>query len=106
MQCIEVKKNADNDNKNIIIIFERGFNSQYVLMETRPEGVRYLEVSSNVNEVIRVVLNSFFTKRFCTHQRHQKHQEHQKYQKHKDATKQKYKTLQTNSKGMVVKLHQ
>ena len=36
MQCIEVKKNADNDNKNIIIIFERGFNSQYVLMETRP----------------------------------------------------------------------
>ena len=36
MQCIEVKKNADNDNKNIIIIFERGFNSQYVLLETRP----------------------------------------------------------------------
>ena len=61
--------------------------------------------SSNVNEVIRAVLNSlyfyywfsFFTKRFYTHQKHQKH---------KDATKQKHKTLQANSKGMVVPLHQ
>ena len=43
--------------------------------------------SSNVNEIIRVVLNSsfFFTKRFYTHQKHQKHQ------KRKDATKQKHK---------------
>ena len=59
----------------------------------------YIVRSSNVNEVIRVVLNSlvFFTKRFCTHQKHQKH---------KDATKQKHKTLQVNSKGMVVPLHQ
>ena len=62
--------------------------------------------SSNVNEVIRAVLNSlyfyycfffFFTKRFHTHQKHQKH---------KDATKQKHKTLQANSKGMVVPPHQ
>ena len=36
-------------------------------------------------------------KRFCTYQKHQKH---------KDATKQKHKTLQANSKGMVVPLHQ
>ena len=46
--------------------------------------------SSNVNEVIRAVLNFFFffTKRFRTHQMHKKHQKHQKY---KDATKQKHK---------------
>ena len=44
--------------------------------------------SSNLNEVIKAVLNFFFfTKTFCTHQKHQKH---------KDATKQKYKTLQAN----------
>ena len=55
-------------------------------------------VSSNVNEVIRVVLNSlfFFTKRFCTHQKHWKHQKQQKHQKHKDATKQKHKTIPAN----------
>ena len=54
--------------------------------------------SSNVNEIIKAVLNSLFflTKRFCTHQ---------KYQKHQDATKQKHKTLQANSKGMVAPLH-
>ena len=49
-------------------------------------------VSSNINEVIRAVLNSFFfflQKRFCTHRKHQKHQ---KNQKHKNATKQKHKT--------------
>ena len=49
-----------------------------------------MNFSSNVNELIRSVLNSFFfflTKRFCTHQ---------KYQKHKDAIKQKHKTLQAN----------
>ena len=58
-------------------------------------------LSSNVNEVIRPVLNSlfFFTKRFCTHQKHKKHQKHQKYQKHKDATKQKLKSYKrTNIK--------
>ena len=51
--------------------------------------------SSNVNEIIRVVLNSlfFFTKRFYTHQKHQKHERHKR---HKDATKQKHKTLQAN----------
>ena len=37
--------------------------------------------SSNINQVIRAV---FFTKRFCTHQ------------KHKNATKQTHKTLQAN----------
>ena len=31
---------------------------------------------------------------------------HQKHQKHKDSTKWKNKTLQTNSKGMVVPLNQ
>ena len=47
--------------------------------------------NSNVNEVIRAVLNFlffFFTKRFHTHQMHKKDQKHQKY---KDATKQKHK---------------
>ena len=58
--------------------------------------------SSNVNEVIRAVLKSFyfFYEKFCTHQKHQKHQ------KHKDATKKKHKTLQANSKGMVVPPYQ
>ena len=48
--------------------------------------------SSNVNEVIRAVLNSliFFMKRFRPHKKHQKHQ------KYKDATEQKHKTLQAN----------
>ena len=66
----------------------------------------YIVRSSNVNEVIRVVLNSlffFFTKGFCMHQKYQKHQKHQN---HKDTTKQKHKTLQSNSKGMVVLSHQ
>ena len=49
--------------------------------------VRYS--SNNINEIIRAALNplSFSTKRFRTHQ---------KQQKHKNATKQKYKTLQAN----------
>ena len=54
-------------------------------------------VISNINEVIRSVLNSllFFTKRFCSHKKHQKH---------KDATKEKHKTLQVNkSKKMRLK---
>ena len=75
--------------------------------------------SSYVNEVIRAALYFyycfFFTKRLCTHQKHQKHKDvtkqkqnttHQKHQKHNDATKQKNKTLQANSKGMVVTLQQ
>ena len=61
-----------------------------------------LLVSSNINEVIRAVLNSlyFFTKGFRTHRKHQKHHQkhkkHQEHKKHKNATKQKYKTLQAN----------
>ena len=75
--------------------------------------------SSYVNEVIRAALFFyycfFFTKRLCTHQKHQKHKDttkqkhyttHQKHQKHNDAIKQKHKTLQANSKGMVVPIHQ
>ena len=50
-----------------------------------------MNFSSNLNAVIRAILNPlfhfFFTKRFCTHQKHQKH---------KDATKQRHKTLQAN----------
>ena len=44
-----------------------------------------MNFSSNVNEVIRAVLNSlfFFTKIFRTHQKHKKHQKHQKHKKHK-----------------------
>ena len=44
--------------------------------------------SSNINEVIRTILNffySFFMKRFYTHKKHKMHK------KHKDATKQKHK---------------
>ena len=51
-----------------------------------------INFSSNVNEVIKVVLNSlsFFTKKFHAH----KHKEapKQKQQKHKYAIKQKHKT--------------
>ena len=53
--------------------------------------------SSNVNEVIRAVLNSlffyycfFFAKRLCTHQNHQKY---------KDATKQKHNTTHQSTKS-------
>ena len=44
-------------------------------------------MSSNVNEIIRAVLNSFFYKKIL---------HAAKAQKHKDATKQKHKTLQAN----------
>ena len=56
------------------------FNTSY----KKAESFYEIETSSNVNEVIRVVLNSFifFTNWFCTHKKHQKH---------KDATKQKHK---------------
>ena len=56
------------------------FNTSY----KKAESFYEIETSSNVNEVIRAVLNSFifFTNWFCTHK---------KNQKHKDATKQKHK---------------
>ena len=48
---------------------------------------------SNVNEIIRPVLNSiFFTKRLCTHQKHKQHQKHQKYQKCKSTKTQPSKS--------------
>ena len=55
------------------------------------EQITQLKTSGNVNEVIRTVLNSllllfFFTKRFCTYQKHQKHKDSTK-QKHKNANK-------------------
>ena len=48
-----------------------------------------MNFSSNINEVIKVVLNPllFFTKRFRTHKKHKKHK------KHKDATKQNHKNV-------------
>ena len=50
-------------------------------------------LSSNVNEIIRPVLNSiFFTKRLCTHQKHKQHQKHQKYQKCKSTKTQPSKS--------------
>ena len=80
--------------------------------------------SSNINEVIRAVLNSFFffTKRFCTHQnspkstkstkstkKHQKHQKPRKApkttkntkstKKHKNSTKQKHKNANKQTKN-------
>ena len=45
-----------------------------------------ITISSNVNEVIRAVLNSlyfFFAKRFSRHQKYQKHQKHQKHKSKK-----------------------
>ena len=59
-------------------------------------------ISSNINEVIRAVLNPlfiFFTKRFRTHQKHQKHKNATK-QKHNNANKQtKIKTVLKGKKG-------
>ena len=48
---------------------------------------KHVNVSSNINEVIRAVLNSLFlfTKRFCRHKEHQKAQKAQK--KHQKAQK-------------------
>ena len=57
-----------------------------------------LVISSNINEVIRTVLNFLFfflTKRFRTHQKVPKStkstKKHQKHKKHKNVTKQKHK---------------
>ena len=71
--------------------------------------VKFIEsTNSNINEVIRTVLNFvyfFFTKRFCTHKKHQKapkstkkNKKHKKHQKHKDATKQKHKNANKRTK--------
>ena len=63
-------------------------------------------LSTNINEVIRAVLNFlFFYVRFCTHRkaqkgtkstkrqkRYKKYKKHQKHKKHKNATNQQYKT--------------
>ena len=47
-------------------------------------------LSSNVNEVIRAILNSFFfSKRFCTHKKHKKQKKAQKAQKRNQAKAQK-----------------
>ena len=55
-------------------------------------------MSSNVNEVIRAILNFFifFTKRFYTHKKHKKH---------KDATKQKHKKHKKNTRHKKHKKH-
>ena len=53
-------------------------------------------MSSNVNEIIRAVLNSFFYKKIL---------HAPKAQKHKDATKQKHKTLQAKKKKNALKKH-
>ena len=45
-----------------------------------------ITISSNVNEVIRAVLNSLYlniAKRFSRHQKYQKHQKHQKHKSKK-----------------------
>ena len=80
----------------VIIMSCTSFQSEskfYSLPECQgtPCSKQAAHLSSNVNEVIRAVLNSlfFFTKRFDTHQKHQKH---------KDATKQKHKRLQAKKK--------
>ena len=53
-------------------------------------------MSSNVNEIIRAVLNSFFYKKIL---------HAPKAQKHKDATKQKHNTLQANKNKNTLKKH-
>ena len=66
-----------------------------------------MNFSSNINEVIRAVLNPlwFFYKNIShatkaqkaeKAPKHQKLQKHQKHKKHKNPTNQKYKTLQAN----------
>ena len=46
--------------------------------------------SSNINEVIRAVLNFFFffTKRFCMHAKCKRHKKHKKHQNHQNKIKQ------------------
>ena len=54
-------------------------------------------VSSNINEVIRAVLNSFFFYKKILHApKAPKAPKGPQAQKHKNATKQKHKTLQAN----------
>ena len=58
---------------------------------------RHDDTSSNINEVIRAVLNFFFflRKDFA---RTKKHQKAQKHKKHKNATKQKHKNANKRTK--------
>ena len=59
-------------------------------------GTSFKKLKYKLLGALRNPLNILYTfyKKFRTHQ------------KYKDATKQKHKTLQANSKGMVVPLHQ
>ena len=69
------------------VVLSNNKSLQYKLSFKLVLVTRFLDTtSSNVNEAITEVLNSFFffRKRFCTHEKHQKHQ------KHKHATKQKH----------------
>ena len=53
--------------------------------------------SSNVNEVIRAILNffyRFFTKRFYTHKKHKKHKKHKRHKKHKERNQAKAQKAQ------------
>ena len=57
--------------------------------------LKVIVLSSNLNEVIRAVLNFFFYEKILhapkSTKSTKKHQKHQKHQKHKNATKQKHK---------------
>ena len=64
-----------------------------------------MNISSNVNEVVRAVLNSLFIFFFYEKILHAP-KAPKSPKKHKDATKQNHETLQANSKGMVVPPHQ
>ena len=63
-------------------ISTRDCNSQHLKLQQSSPIVILSRYSSNINGVIRAVLNPFFyfffKKRFCTHQKHKKAQEAQK----------------------------
>ena len=69
-----------------------------------------MNFSSNINEVIRAVLNPlwFFYKNIShatKAQKAEKAPKHQKYKKHKNPTNQKYKTLQANKNKKCTEKH-
>ena len=83
--------------KNFAVVTGKHLCWSAFLIDFRPAPL-----SSNINEVIRAILNFFnffFTKRYCKQKKHQKApkstkstKKHQKRKKQKNATKQTHKT--------------
>ena len=83
---IWAKESKVGPKRQFVIFFDKNCNLIFLLI-----------VSSNINEVIKIVLNLlFFTKRFKHEQNSTK--KHQKHKKHKSATKQKHKNANKQTK--------